>query len=177
MTYLPVRRSRGVGMPTPAASGAVPRHVGNGRCARVIELICTFVTATKTGSPLRRTKPTAPAAPLARTAPRTTAALAQFSMATGTPTGMATPTEMASAARPAAVADGGVFLRGGARGPAEGAAGALAGKFPALRIAGTLCPPVGFENDAAKMAEIIQVLSAVRPDVVFVALGSPKQER
>ena len=70
-----------------------------------------------------------------------------------------------------------VFLLGGALGTAEGAARVLTQKFPALSVAGTLCPPVGFENDPAKMAEIIETLSTARPDIVFVALGSPKQER
>ena len=70
-----------------------------------------------------------------------------------------------------------VFLLGGSPGTAEGAARALSEKFPSLKVVGTLCPPVGFENDVGMMAEIIQKLSAARPDIVFVALGSPKQER
>jgi N-acetylglucosaminyldiphosphoundecaprenol N-acetyl-beta-D-mannosaminyltransferase len=82
-----------------------------------------------------------------------------------------------SLSQAAASADRSVFLLGGSPGTAEGAARALAEKFPSLKVAGTLCPPIGFDSDAAKMAEIIQLLSAARPDVVFVALGSPKQER
>jgi N-acetylglucosaminyldiphosphoundecaprenol N-acetyl-beta-D-mannosaminyltransferase len=77
----------------------------------------------------------------------------------------------------AATAGRSVFLLGGSPGTAEGAASVLSAKFPNLRVAGTLCPPVGFENDAANMAEIVQALAAAKPDIVFVALGSPKQER
>jgi hypothetical protein len=47
---------------------------------------------------------------------------------------------------------------------------------PTLNVAGTHCPPVGFEHDEAEMKKIISGLTAAKPDVVFVALGSPKQE-
>jgi N-acetylglucosaminyldiphosphoundecaprenol N-acetyl-beta-D-mannosaminyltransferase len=70
-----------------------------------------------------------------------------------------------------------VYLLGGAPGTAEGAARALQAKFPSLKIAGTICPPYGFENDPTMMAELIAAVSSARPDIVFVALGSPKQER
>jgi N-acetylglucosaminyldiphosphoundecaprenol N-acetyl-beta-D-mannosaminyltransferase len=82
-----------------------------------------------------------------------------------------------SLSQAAAEANRSVFLLGGAPGTAEGAARVLSEKFPSLKVAGTLCPPVGFEDDPAKMAEIIEALAAARPDIVFVALGSPKQER
>lgn len=70
-----------------------------------------------------------------------------------------------------------VFLLGGAPGTAERASNVLRERFPSLKIAGTACPSVGFENDPAKMADLIQSVSSARPDIVFVALGSPKQER
>ena len=78
-----------------------------------------------------------------------------------------------------AAADSGksVYLLGGAPGTAEGAARALQAKFPSLKIAGTICPPMGFENDPTMMAELIAAVSSARPDIVYVALGSPKQER
>ena len=47
---------------------------------------------------------------------------------------------------------------------------------PNLRIAGTFCPPVGFEHDPAWMRRIREDIVSSQPDVVFVALGSPKQE-
>jgi N-acetylglucosaminyldiphosphoundecaprenol N-acetyl-beta-D-mannosaminyltransferase len=49
--------------------------------------------------------------------------------------------------------------------------------YPGLRIAGCQSPPVGFEDDPAEMAAIRSRLMATRPDIVFVALGFPKQER
>jgi len=45
-----------------------------------------------------------------------------------------------------------------------------------LKIAGTFCPQQGFEKKPKQMAEIVQMLIAAKPDIVFVALGSPKQE-
>src|SRR4051794_13860937 len=48
----------------------------------------------------------------------------------------------------AAAANGrSIFLLGGATGTAERAADVLRGRFPSLRVVGTACPPVGFEND------------------------------
>lgn len=69
-----------------------------------------------------------------------------------------------------------IFLLGGAPGTAEAAAVVLSRRYPGLKIAGTCCPPPGFEEDPAHMADLIQSLSSAQPDIVFVALGSPKQE-
>lgn len=70
-----------------------------------------------------------------------------------------------------------LYLLGGETGCADEAAGVLTGRYPGLRIAGTHCPAVGFESDPAAMSAIADRLAAARPDVVYVALGSPKQER
>lgn len=70
-----------------------------------------------------------------------------------------------------------VYLLGGSAGTAEGAARVLVERFPNLKIAGTFYPPLGFENDAAQMAQIVAGLAAAKPDIVYVALGSPKQEK
>lgn len=70
-----------------------------------------------------------------------------------------------------------VFLLGGDPGTANEAAEALRAKFPQCRIAGTHCPPFGFQDDPKQMSIIIQALSDAKPDIVFVALGSPKQEK
>jgi N-acetylglucosaminyldiphosphoundecaprenol N-acetyl-beta-D-mannosaminyltransferase len=69
-----------------------------------------------------------------------------------------------------------VFLLGGDPGTAAGAAAALLRKYPHCRIAGTHFPPFGFEKDNAQKAAMIQALSDTNPDIVYVALGSPKQE-
>ena len=69
-----------------------------------------------------------------------------------------------------------VYLLGGDAGTAEGAADILRQRNPDIQIAGFYCPPFGFEKNPAEMAKIIQQLEAARPDIVYVALGSPKQE-
>ncbi|MDB5301441.1 MAG: putative glycosyltransferase [Phycisphaerales bacterium] len=70
-----------------------------------------------------------------------------------------------------------VFLLGGAPGTAEGASKVLTTRHPNLKVAGWHFPPVGFEQDPAEMARVMEVLSTAKPDIVYVALGSPKQER
>ena len=70
-----------------------------------------------------------------------------------------------------------VFLLGGDPGTANEAADAMRAKFPNCIIAGTYCPPFGFQDDPKQMSLIIQTLSDAKPDIVFVALGSPKQEK
>jgi N-acetylglucosaminyldiphosphoundecaprenol N-acetyl-beta-D-mannosaminyltransferase len=69
-----------------------------------------------------------------------------------------------------------LFLLGGNPGVAEAAGQVLAERFRGLRIAGTYCPPFGFEQDQTEMQRIRETLRATPPDVVYVALGSPKQE-
>jgi N-acetylglucosaminyldiphosphoundecaprenol N-acetyl-beta-D-mannosaminyltransferase len=70
-----------------------------------------------------------------------------------------------------------LFLLGGDPGVAERASKSLVDRFPRLRVAGVYSPPMGFEGDAAGINEIHQRLVVAAPDVVYVALGSPKQER
>lgn len=69
-----------------------------------------------------------------------------------------------------------IYLLGGAPGAAEAAAGVLKERFPALRIAGVHCPPMGFEKDPSAMGRIAALIGEARPSIVYVALGSPKQE-
>jgi N-acetylglucosaminyldiphosphoundecaprenol N-acetyl-beta-D-mannosaminyltransferase len=77
----------------------------------------------------------------------------------------------------AAGADASVFLLGGNPGTAEAAARRLRELNPSLRVAGTLCPPLGFEDDPEWIAHIARCLRAATPDIVYVGLGFPKQER
>jgi N-acetylglucosaminyldiphosphoundecaprenol N-acetyl-beta-D-mannosaminyltransferase len=70
-----------------------------------------------------------------------------------------------------------VFLLGGDPGTGDAAAQTLTSKYPNLRIAGTYCPPPGFEKNNNEMATMINALVAAQPDIVYVALGSPKQEQ
>ncbi|MGA8112426.1 MAG: WecB/TagA/CpsF family glycosyltransferase [Actinocatenispora sp.] len=69
-----------------------------------------------------------------------------------------------------------VYLLGGASGVADRAAAALAERYAGLRVAGTDCPPYGFEHDPEALARVCASVVAVAPDVVYVGLGFPKQE-
>jgi|SRR5579875_26976 len=79
----------------------------------------------------------------------------------------------------AAAADAGasVFLLGGNPGTADAAAAELIRACPHLRVAGTLCPPFGFDQDPVWLERIARVLEERAPDIVYVGLGCPKQER
>jgi N-acetylglucosaminyldiphosphoundecaprenol N-acetyl-beta-D-mannosaminyltransferase len=70
-----------------------------------------------------------------------------------------------------------VYLLGGDPGTAEGAAQVLRGRHPTLRVAGTECPPRGFDRDPALVRAIADRVRGAGADVVFVGLGFPKQER
>lgn len=69
-----------------------------------------------------------------------------------------------------------LFLLGGNSGVAERAAEILQQRFPGLKIAGSACPPWGFDNQPAQIEAIRQQLIEAQPDVIYVALGSPKTE-
>lgn len=69
-----------------------------------------------------------------------------------------------------------IFLLGGDPGVAKRAARVFLERYPGLRIAGTACPPFGFEHDAGELARIRTQVSDADPDIVFVALGFPKQD-
>ena len=78
----------------------------------------------------------------------------------------------------AAAADGrSVFLLGGAAGVPEKAAEALSTRYPGLRVAGADSPPFGFDQTDDGMRRTIAAVSAAAPDLVFVGLGFPRQER
>ncbi len=77
----------------------------------------------------------------------------------------------------AAEADYSVFFLGGDEGTAERAAQELQRRCPRLRVAGTHYPPFGFERDPIQLAELRQALLDAQPDIIYVGLGSPKQER
>jgi N-acetylglucosaminyldiphosphoundecaprenol N-acetyl-beta-D-mannosaminyltransferase len=70
-----------------------------------------------------------------------------------------------------------VFLLGGNPGSGEHAAEELRRRNPGLKIAGTCCPPVGFERNEEEMGRIRRQLAESQPDIVYVGLGFPKQER
>ncbi len=69
-----------------------------------------------------------------------------------------------------------IYLLGGLPGAASGAARVLVERYPGLRIAGTDCPEPGFEQDHEANETVRARITAARPDLLFVALGAPKQE-
>ena len=69
-----------------------------------------------------------------------------------------------------------VFFLGGLPGAAIGAAENLVRRYPALKIAGTYCPPLGFEKEPMEAAHVRQIIARARPDILCVAFGAPKQE-
>jgi N-acetylglucosaminyldiphosphoundecaprenol N-acetyl-beta-D-mannosaminyltransferase len=70
-----------------------------------------------------------------------------------------------------------IFLVGGSPGTADKSAAVLRQRWPSLEVAGVVCPAYGFERDPAQLAALEEAVAAARPDIVFVALGSPKQEQ
>lgn len=70
-----------------------------------------------------------------------------------------------------------VYVLGGAPGVPERAALELGRRYPGLIVAGTDSPAVGFDSgpDGVRVARDKAV--AAQPDIVFVGLGFPRQER
>lgn len=70
-----------------------------------------------------------------------------------------------------------LYLLGGDEGIAEQAAITLTEQYPAVCIAGFHCPPFGFQHNDEQMEVIRTKLQLAVPDIILVALGSPKQEK
>ena len=70
-----------------------------------------------------------------------------------------------------------IFFLGGAPAAADKAAEVLTKRHPGLRIVGSYCPPFGFEKDEEENRKIVERIKGTAPDILFVGLGSPKQEK
>jgi N-acetylglucosaminyldiphosphoundecaprenol N-acetyl-beta-D-mannosaminyltransferase len=70
-----------------------------------------------------------------------------------------------------------VFLMGGGPGIPAKAAEVLSRQFPELHVVGTLSPSFNFQNDEEENSEIIGKLKEANPDILFVGLGAPKQDK
>lgn len=68
------------------------------------------------------------------------------------------------------------FLYGGAPKVAESLAHSLADSIDGIQIVGTHSPPF-HELSEAEDREIVSEINAAQPDIVWVGLGTPKQER
>lgn len=69
-----------------------------------------------------------------------------------------------------------VFFLGGAPGGAEQAVEKIRKVSPQLKLAGVYAPPYGFEKDEKEMDRINEMLRTSHADMLFVGLGSPKQD-
>lgn len=70
-----------------------------------------------------------------------------------------------------------VFFMGGRPGAADSAKVIMEKLYPEIQIVGTDCPPFGFEKDKNANITICEKIKNVRPDILFVGLGAPKQEK
>ncbi|MCM1082014.1 MAG: WecB/TagA/CpsF family glycosyltransferase [Clostridium sp.] len=70
-----------------------------------------------------------------------------------------------------------VFLLGAAKGVAELAAKKMTDIDPELNLSGVYSPPMGFERDKEEVKRIINKVRSVKPDILVLGLGSPKQEQ
>lgn len=68
------------------------------------------------------------------------------------------------------------FFYGGGSGTADTLRERLSARFPGLVVCGTHCPPFG---DLSKLDDdsVVEMVNSARPDIVWVGLSSPKQER
>ena len=77
----------------------------------------------------------------------------------------------------AAEAGRSVYLLGGKPGVPEQAAVELSQRYPGLKVVGTDSPPVGFDLTEDGIEAVRTGLASAAPDIVYVGLGCPKQER
>lgn len=70
-----------------------------------------------------------------------------------------------------------IYLLGGEPGVPERAAVELERRYPGLLVVGTDAPPVGFDQRPDELSAVRRRLEQARPDIVYVGLGFPKQER
>jgi len=68
------------------------------------------------------------------------------------------------------------YFYGGAEGVPERLAQKLTARFPGLRVVGTYSPPFR-PLSPAEDVEIVERINAAAPDLVYVGLSTPKQER
>jgi N-acetylglucosaminyldiphosphoundecaprenol N-acetyl-beta-D-mannosaminyltransferase len=68
------------------------------------------------------------------------------------------------------------FLYGGAPRVAEELQAKLEAQFPGVRIVGTYCPPFRPLNEAED-AQLVALIAERKPDLIWIGLSTPKQER
>lgn len=68
------------------------------------------------------------------------------------------------------------YFYGGAPGVAKKLIDVLSNKYPGLHVAGHFCPPFR-ELTASEDKQVIQTINHAQPDVLWIGLGAPKQEK
>jgi N-acetylglucosaminyldiphosphoundecaprenol N-acetyl-beta-D-mannosaminyltransferase len=69
-----------------------------------------------------------------------------------------------------------IYLLGGRPGVGAKAKDVFEREFPGVRIVGVSSPDIDLSKDLSEQAETIAAISAAQPDLLFLALGAPKQE-
>ena len=70
-----------------------------------------------------------------------------------------------------------LFFLGGRPGAADAAIKKLRTTLLNLKIVGSYAPPFGFEKDESELRKIVSMIKDAKPDILFVGLGAPKQEK
>ncbi|MDB5243945.1 MAG: acetyl-mannosamine transferase [Spirosoma sp.] len=70
-----------------------------------------------------------------------------------------------------------LFFLGGLEGVAQKAADELKKQYPQIKVVGVYSPPFGFEKNQDENLRIIEMINAVKPNILFVGVGAPKQEK
>jgi N-acetylglucosaminyldiphosphoundecaprenol N-acetyl-beta-D-mannosaminyltransferase len=81
-----------------------------------------------------------------------------------------------SIGREASMQGASIFLLGGSYGAAAGAARVLQERNKNLKIAGVICPKMGFESNEREVGSILDEVVMAAPQVILVGLGFPKQD-
>jgi N-acetylglucosaminyldiphosphoundecaprenol N-acetyl-beta-D-mannosaminyltransferase len=68
------------------------------------------------------------------------------------------------------------YFYGGAEGVARRLAARLSAAYPGLQVAGTYCPPFRELGDDEELL-VTERINDAKPDIVWVGLGAPKQEK
>jgi N-acetylglucosaminyldiphosphoundecaprenol N-acetyl-beta-D-mannosaminyltransferase len=62
-------------------------------------------------------------------------------------------------------------------GAAALAADKLQAGAPGLEVSGVYSPPFGFEHDERVSRDIVEMINATQPNILFIGVGTPKQEK
>lgn len=70
-----------------------------------------------------------------------------------------------------------IFILGGKDGIAKQAKEKLESQYKNIKIVGVYSPKFGFEKDKKELTKINSMINKKKPDLLFVCLGCPKQEK